>query len=82
MRLGLPWAIPLTPPRVCLQTLPLDRKLKQLYLISVAQFRPEKNQALQLRAFARARQHAMETPPTPAGTPQGSDTAAGLTIRK
>jgi glycosyltransferase involved in cell wall biosynthesis len=41
-----------------LQTLPLDRKLKHLYLVSVAQFRPEKNHRLQLEAFALARQRA------------------------
>uniref|UniRef100_A0A7S3QMY8 GDP-Man:Man(3)GlcNAc(2)-PP-Dol alpha-1,2-mannosyltransferase n=1 Tax=Dunaliella tertiolecta TaxID=3047 RepID=A0A7S3QMY8_DUNTE len=41
-----------------LQTLPLDRRLKQLYLISVAQFRPEKNHRLQLEAFAAAKQKA------------------------
>ena len=38
--------------------LPLDRKLKRLYLVSLAQFRPEKDHALQLRAFARARRRA------------------------
>jgi alpha-1,2-mannosyltransferase len=38
-----------------LQALPLDRKLKRLFIISVAQFRPEKNHVLQLRAFAAAR---------------------------
>lgn len=59
-------------PGICLQALPLDRKLKQLYLISVAQFRPEKNQALQLRAFALARQRAMEAAPSPAGMAQSS----------
>jgi glycosyltransferase involved in cell wall biosynthesis len=41
-----------------LQKLPLDRKLKHLYLVSVAQFRPEKNHRLQLEAFALARQRA------------------------
>lgn len=41
-----------------LASLPLDRKLKSLYLVSLAQFRPEKNHAKQLRAFAAARQHA------------------------
>jgi alpha-1,2-mannosyltransferase len=41
-----------------LQRLPLDRKLKHLYLVSVAQFRPEKNHRLQLEAFALARQRA------------------------
>ena len=46
-----------------LQRLPLDRKLKRLYLISVAQFRPEKNQLVQLQAFALARQHASSLPP-------------------
>lgn len=45
---------------VALQQLQLDRKLKRLYLISVAQFRPEKNQRLQLEAFAHARQSAMQ----------------------
>lgn len=35
-----------------LQQLPLDRKLKRLLLLSVAQYRPEKNQELQLRALA------------------------------
>ena len=42
------------------QRLPLDRKLKRLYLVSVAQFRPEKNHELQLRAFAQARQWAAQ----------------------
>ncbi|KAI7840213.1 hypothetical protein COHA_005995 [Chlorella ohadii] len=41
-----------------LQALPLDRRLKRLYLISVAQFRPEKDHALQLRALAAARTKA------------------------
>ena len=41
-----------------LQRLPLERKLKRLYLVSVAQFRPEKNHELQLHAFAQARQWA------------------------
>ena len=52
----------------CMQTLSLDRKLKQLYLISVAQFRPEKSHSLQLRAFALARQLAMVSAPSKAGT--------------
>lgn len=43
-----------------LQQLQLDRKLKRLYLISVAQFRPEKNHRLQLEAFAHARQLALQ----------------------
>eukprot|EP00983_Pelagomonas_calceolata_P132648 1161892-Pelagomonas_calceolata.AAC.5 len=38
------------------------RRLKQLYLISVAQFRPEKNHRLQLEAFAAAKQKAGEQP--------------------
>ena len=42
-----------------LQDLPLDRKLKRLYLVSVAQFRPEKDHALQLHAYAYARQAAV-----------------------
>lgn len=41
-----------------LAALPLDRKLKSLYLVSLAQFRPEKNHAKQLRAFAAARERA------------------------
>ena len=41
-----------------LQKLRLDRKLKQLYLVSVAQFRPEKNHRLQLEAFARVKKLA------------------------
>lgn len=41
-----------------LAALKLDRKLKSLYLVSLAQFRPEKDQAKQLRAFALARQRA------------------------
>ena len=55
--------------RLCVQELPLDRKLKRLYLVSVAQFRPEKNHALQLRAFALARQQAMAAAPSPTGAP-------------
>lgn len=42
-----------------LATLPLDRKLKSLYLVSLAQFRPEKNHAMQLRAFALAWKQAI-----------------------
>ena len=41
-----------------LAALPLDRKLKRLYLVSLAQFRPEKDHALQLRALAAARRRA------------------------
>lgn len=41
-----------------LQALPLDRRLKRVYVISVAQFRPEKDHQLQLRAFAAARARA------------------------
>ncbi|KAG2488628.1 hypothetical protein HYH03_012800 [Edaphochlamys debaryana] len=44
-----------------LQRLPLDRKLKQLYLVSVAQFRPEKNHLLQLQALAAAKRAAGPT---------------------
>ena len=47
---------------VALHQLQIDRKLKRLYLISVAQFRPEKNHKLQLEAFAHARQSAMQAP--------------------
>ncbi|KAG2424176.1 hypothetical protein HXX76_014709 [Chlamydomonas incerta] len=50
-----------------LQTLPLDRKLKQLYLVSVNQFRPEKNHRLQLAAFAAAKHSAAAAAPTLAG---------------
>lgn len=50
-----------------LQQLPLDRKLKRLYLVSVAQFRPEKNHLLQLQAFAQARMHARTLPPALGG---------------
>ena len=38
-----------------LQALPLDRRLKRIYIVSVAQFRPEKDHALQLRALAAVR---------------------------
>ncbi|KAI3435747.1 hypothetical protein D9Q98_001805 [Chlorella vulgaris] len=41
-----------------LQALPLDRRLKRAYLLSIAQFRPEKDHALQLRALAEARRRA------------------------
>lgn len=41
-----------------LQSLPLDRKLKHLFLISVNQFRPEKNHRLQLTSYALARRLA------------------------
>ncbi|KAK9869054.1 hypothetical protein WJX84_010787 [Apatococcus fuscideae] len=41
-----------------LQQLPLDRKLKHLSLVSVAQFRPEKDHPMQLRAYAQARKWA------------------------
>jgi alpha-1,2-mannosyltransferase len=41
-----------------LQALPLDRRLKRVYIVSVAQFRPEKDHKLQLRAFAAARARA------------------------
>lgn len=41
-----------------LQALPLDRRLKRVYLLSIAQFRPEKDHAMQLRALAAARRKA------------------------
>ena len=44
-----------------LQAVPLERKLKRLYLVSVAQFRPEKDHNLQLEAFALARRTAMHS---------------------
>lgn len=43
---------------VDLQQLPLDRRLKHLFLVSVQQFRPEKNIGLQLQAYAQARRRA------------------------
>ena len=42
-----------------LQELPLDRRLKKVFILSVAQFRPEKDHARQLRAFAAARTKAL-----------------------
>jgi alpha-1,2-mannosyltransferase len=36
----------------------LDRRLKRVNILSVAQFRPEKDHALQLRALAEARRRA------------------------
>lgn len=47
-----------TPWLSLLQALPLDRRLKRIYLVSVAQFRPEKDHAMQLRALAAARAKA------------------------
>ncbi|CAL8469297.1 g8838 [Coccomyxa elongata] len=41
-----------------LAALPLDRKLKSLFLVSVAQFRPEKDHEKQLHAFSLARERA------------------------
>lgn len=38
-----------------LQKLPLDRRLKTVSIVSVAQFRPEKNHEIQLQALAHAR---------------------------
>lgn len=64
---SLPPPIPSTPlpsppnlanPRFPHQELPLSRRLKRLYIVSISQFRPEKQHALQLRAFARARREA------------------------
>eukprot|EP00887_Chlorella_sp_A99_P006278 scaffold3.g6278.t1 len=53
------WRLParVYPPcdTAALQALSLDRRLKRLYVVSVAQFRPEKDHPLQLRAFAEAR---------------------------
>lgn len=58
LRLGTPQLV--YPPcnTTSLSALPLDRKLKSLYLVSLAQFRPEKNHAKQLRAFALAQEQA------------------------
>lgn len=44
-----------------LQELPLNRKLKRMFIVSVSQFRPEKQHALQLRAFAHARDLASDS---------------------
>ena len=57
-RLGTPQLV--YPPcnTTSLSALPLDRKLKSLYLVSLAQFRPEKNHAKQLRSFALAQEQA------------------------
>lgn len=52
-----------------LQKLPLDRKLKHLYLVSVAQFRPEKDHPLQLQAYAEARRWAQANPQDRSSTP-------------
>lgn len=41
-----------------LQALSLDRPIKELFLISVGQFRPEKNHAWQLEAYSKARKKA------------------------
>lgn len=43
-----------------LQALPLQRRLKRLYLVSVAQFRPEKDHGLQLDSLALARKTALQ----------------------
>ena len=40
------------------QALPLDRSLKKIIVASVAQFRPEKNHELQLRALAKTKAQA------------------------
>lgn len=45
-----------------LQALPLDRRLKRPYVVSVAQFRPEKDHETQLKAFAIARSRALKSP--------------------
>eukprot|EP00798_Chlamydomonas_sp_ICE-L_P016151 gene16151-22311_t len=47
-----------------LQKLPLDRRLKELFIVSVAQFRPEKNHRLQLEAFAMIKRIAAPESPT------------------
>lgn len=41
-----------------LQELPLDRRLKKILILSIAQFRPEKNHEIQLRALADLRRKA------------------------
>ena len=53
-----------------LQALPLERRLKRLYLVSVAQFRPEKDHTLQLESLALARRNARMKGGT--GMPLGS----------
>jgi alpha-1,2-mannosyltransferase len=45
-----------------LAALPLDRRLKRLYVLCVAQFRPEKDHETALRAFAAARAAAPRLP--------------------
>jgi len=59
-----------------LQALPLERKLKRLYMVSVAQFRPEKAHGLQLEALALARSDAREAK----GEREGSVLAARLVL--
>lgn len=45
-----------------LQKLPLDRRLKPIHLISIAQFRPEKDHRKQLEAFALSKKVAGDGP--------------------
>ena len=59
-----------------LQALPLDRRLKRVYIISVAQFRPEKDHKMQLRAFAAARAVAARC-----GDPTAADAMASARLQ-
>ncbi|CAI5507447.1 unnamed protein product [Closterium sp. Naga37s-1] len=62
-----------------LQALPLSRPASK-YIISVAQFRPEKNHALQLRAFAQAIKPAPPSDPT-ADAQSEPDPMAGVRLK-
>ncbi|CAI5459473.1 unnamed protein product, partial [Closterium sp. Yama58-4] len=62
-----------------LQALPLSRPASK-YIISVAQFRPEKNHALQLRAFAQAIKPAQPSDPT-ADAPSKPDPMTGVRLK-
>ena len=48
---------------VSLQQLPLERSLEKRIIISVAQFRPEKNHALQIQAYAKCLKNAVDGDP-------------------
>ncbi|GJP70865.1 hypothetical protein CLOP_g1757 [Closterium sp. NIES-67] len=64
-----------------LQALPLSRP-EPGYVVSVAQFRPEKNHALQLRAFAQAiKPTALSDPDPTAGAPSEPDPMAGVRLK-
>ena len=48
---------------VSLRQLPLERSLEKRIIISVAQFRPEKNHALQIQAYAKCLKNAVDGDP-------------------